>query len=131
MIFAKNGSYEPVTLTPRYDNTDHPSNMLQLSNAVQIFEGKCVRQNNIWFGNFGSLSKMYNFLVILKFLNGSSLDSILDKVNLFSFLLAHYEAFICKISTHCPNIVSFILWFLIIAIGLTLIIDNLNVLRNK
>ena len=44
---------------------------------------------------------MYPFLVILKFLNGSSLDNILDKLNLFSVHLAHFEVFICKISIHC------------------------------
>ena len=47
--------------------------------------------------------KMYPFLVILKFLNGSSLDSILEKLNLFSVRLVHFEVFICKISIHCLN----------------------------
>ena len=45
--------------------------------------------------------KMYHFLVILKFLNGSSLYSILDKLNLFSVRLAHFEVFICRVSIHC------------------------------
>ena len=40
-------------------------------------------------------------LSFLNFLNGSSLDSILDKLNLFSVHLAHFEVFICKISVHC------------------------------
>ena len=56
-----------------------------------------MRQNNI---RFRTLSKMYPFL-ILKFLNGSSLDSILDKLNPFSVRLAHFEVFICKISIYC------------------------------
>ena len=70
---------------------------------------------------------MYPFLVILKFLQGSSLDSILDKLNLFSVHLAHFEVFICKISIHC------LIYFMVLNysdyfIGLTLIIGNLNVL---
>ena len=44
---------------------------------------------------------MYSFLVIHKFLTGSSVDGILDKLNLFSVHLAHFEVFICKISIHC------------------------------